>query len=371
MIGPRSRLAGLAARRRPRRRARGRLRRRRRGDRRRRDRRRRLRALKVGLVADAGQLNDNGFNELAYKGLKRAERELGIKGRVVESKSAADYVPNMSTLARQGYDLIIGVGFAQGDAIAADREAVPRDEVRDRRRRPGLPQGQAGERAGAALPRGAGRLPRRLPRRRSRRSARAPTRSAPSAASRSRRSTGSSPATRPAPRRRCRARRCAGLLAGLGRPGEVQGAGAQPDRGRLEGGLPGRRRVRARRALRGEGRGGVGDRRRRRPVVPRPARPDERAQGRRQRGLPHDRLGRGRDFAGGRNAVFGLDQEGRRARHGQPEGERRRRREGRGGSSRRSPTARSATSRRRWGAGNLRSSRWPADLVRPRTTGSR
>ena len=64
-------------------------------------------ALKVGLVADAGQLNDNGFNELAYKGLKRAERELGITGRVVEANSAADYVPNMTTLARQGYDLII------------------------------------------------------------------------------------------------------------------------------------------------------------------------------------------------------------------------------------------------------------------------
>ena len=82
-------------------------------------------SLKVGLVADAGQLNDNGFNELAFKGLKRAERELGITGRVVEAKSAADYVPNMSTLARQGYDLIIGVGFAQGDAIAATAKRFP------------------------------------------------------------------------------------------------------------------------------------------------------------------------------------------------------------------------------------------------------
>jgi basic membrane protein A len=82
-------------------------------------------ALKVGLVADAGQLNDNGFNELAFKGLKRAERELGITGRVVEAKTAADYVPNMSTLARQGYDLIIGVGFAQGDAIAATAKRFP------------------------------------------------------------------------------------------------------------------------------------------------------------------------------------------------------------------------------------------------------
>jgi basic membrane protein A len=82
-------------------------------------------SLKVGLVADAGQLNDNGFNELAFKGLKRAERELGISGRVVEAKTAADYVPNMTTLARQGYDLIIGVGFAQGDAIAAAAKKFP------------------------------------------------------------------------------------------------------------------------------------------------------------------------------------------------------------------------------------------------------
>jgi basic membrane protein A len=74
-------------------------------------------AVRVGLITDLGQLNDRGFNQLAYQGLKRAQRELGVQGRVLESKSAAEYVPNMTTLARQGYDLIIGVGFAQGDAI--------------------------------------------------------------------------------------------------------------------------------------------------------------------------------------------------------------------------------------------------------------
>jgi basic membrane protein A len=73
--------------------------------------------LKVGLITDLGQLNDRGFNQLAYQGLKRAERELGIEGRVLQSASAADYIPNMRTLAREQYDLIIGVGFAQGDAI--------------------------------------------------------------------------------------------------------------------------------------------------------------------------------------------------------------------------------------------------------------
>jgi basic membrane protein A len=83
-------------------------------------------ALKVGLITDLGQLNDNGFNELAYKGLKRAERVLRIKGRVVESRSAADYVPNMTSLVRQGYNLIIGVGFAQGDAIATAAKRFPK-----------------------------------------------------------------------------------------------------------------------------------------------------------------------------------------------------------------------------------------------------
>ncbi|HMK67074.1 MAG TPA: BMP family ABC transporter substrate-binding protein, partial [Stellaceae bacterium] len=82
--------------------------------------------VKVGLVADQGELNDHGFNQLAYQGLQRAERELGVKGRVVESASPAEYIPNMVALARQGYDLIVGVGFAQGDAIAAAAKRFPK-----------------------------------------------------------------------------------------------------------------------------------------------------------------------------------------------------------------------------------------------------
>ena len=82
-------------------------------------------ALRVGLITDLGQLDDDGFNELAFRGVTRAEEELGIEGRVVESASAADYIPNMSSLARQGYDLIIGVGFAQGDAIGKVAQRYP------------------------------------------------------------------------------------------------------------------------------------------------------------------------------------------------------------------------------------------------------
>jgi basic membrane protein A len=81
--------------------------------------------VRVGLVTDIGQLNDRGFNALAYKGLQRAERELGVQGRVIESKSASDYVPNLTSFARQGYDLLIGVGFAQGDAVDAVATQFP------------------------------------------------------------------------------------------------------------------------------------------------------------------------------------------------------------------------------------------------------
>ena len=44
---------------------------------------------------------------------------------MIESASAADYIPNMTTLARDGYDLVIGVGFAQGDAIGKVAKKYP------------------------------------------------------------------------------------------------------------------------------------------------------------------------------------------------------------------------------------------------------
>lgn len=72
---------------------------------------------KVGLVTDIGGLNDRGFNHLAYVGLQRAIKTLHIQGRVLTSSSSADYIPNLSSLAQQGYNLVIGVGFLQEQAI--------------------------------------------------------------------------------------------------------------------------------------------------------------------------------------------------------------------------------------------------------------
>ena len=81
---------------------------------------------KVGLITDIGGLNDRGFNHLAYVGLQRAQKELGVQGRVVQSESPAEYIPNLSALARQGYDLVIGVGFTEIQAMTAVAKKFPK-----------------------------------------------------------------------------------------------------------------------------------------------------------------------------------------------------------------------------------------------------
>jgi len=83
-------------------------------------------SFKVGLNTDTGGLNDRGFNHLAYVGLQRAAKDLGANVRVTQSKSTSDYIPNLSALARQGYDLVIGVGFTEIQAIEAVAKQFPK-----------------------------------------------------------------------------------------------------------------------------------------------------------------------------------------------------------------------------------------------------
>ena len=81
--------------------------------------------IKVGLVTDIGGLNDRSFNQLANQGLMKAEKDLGIEGRVLPSSKNSDYIPNLSTLAQQKYDLVIGVGFLMADAMATVAKKFP------------------------------------------------------------------------------------------------------------------------------------------------------------------------------------------------------------------------------------------------------
>lgn len=72
---------------------------------------------KVGMVTDVGGLGDQSFNDSAWRGLKRAEEEFGIEINVIESNTMTDYVPNLSSFAEQGYDMVWAIGFLMTDAL--------------------------------------------------------------------------------------------------------------------------------------------------------------------------------------------------------------------------------------------------------------
>jgi len=68
-------------------------------------------------VSDEGNWNDKSFNEAVYTGLMQAQTELGVQVNALESATPEDFEPNLQASVDAGCDLIIGVGFALGDAI--------------------------------------------------------------------------------------------------------------------------------------------------------------------------------------------------------------------------------------------------------------
>jgi len=67
--------------------------------------------ISVGMVSDTGGLTDRGFNEFSINGFERAQTELGVEGRVYTSKSADDYLPNLTAAVDDGHDLVVAIGF--------------------------------------------------------------------------------------------------------------------------------------------------------------------------------------------------------------------------------------------------------------------
>jgi basic membrane protein A and related proteins len=80
---------------------------------------------KVGIVFDIGGKNDRSFNAAAWEGVKRAEKELDIVLRDVEPGNPTSIEPAMRAFAEENFDLIIGVGFAQGPIMQKVAEDYP------------------------------------------------------------------------------------------------------------------------------------------------------------------------------------------------------------------------------------------------------
>ena len=81
--------------------------------------------IKVGMVADMGGINDESFNQSAWEGLQQAEKDLGIEIKVIESKQASEYIPNMESLLDEDADMVIGVGYAMKEDIQKEAQNYP------------------------------------------------------------------------------------------------------------------------------------------------------------------------------------------------------------------------------------------------------
>ncbi|CAN5675222.1 BMP family ABC transporter substrate-binding protein [soil metagenome] len=81
--------------------------------------------IKVGIVFDIGGKNDRSFNAAAWDGMKRAEKDLPICLYDVEPGNPTSIEPAMRAFAEKNFDLIIGVGFAQGPIMQKVAEDYP------------------------------------------------------------------------------------------------------------------------------------------------------------------------------------------------------------------------------------------------------
>ena len=79
----------------------------------------------VGLVTDVGKINDKSFNQSAWEGVQRAEKELGAKVQYIETSDAKDYAKNIATFGDEKYDVIVTVGFNLGEATDAAAATYP------------------------------------------------------------------------------------------------------------------------------------------------------------------------------------------------------------------------------------------------------
>jgi basic membrane protein A len=81
--------------------------------------------LSFAMVTDQAGLGDQAFNDATWEGFTALNEDFGVQVKVVETNEQAQYVPNLSTLAEQGEDLIVGVGFLLKDAVNEVAELYP------------------------------------------------------------------------------------------------------------------------------------------------------------------------------------------------------------------------------------------------------
>ncbi len=81
--------------------------------------------LTLGMVTDVGGLGDHSFNDSAYQGLLNSRARLGAYIQVLQSRSAADYQPNLSALSNLHFDMIYAIGVLMSRDLDEVAQANP------------------------------------------------------------------------------------------------------------------------------------------------------------------------------------------------------------------------------------------------------
>src|SRR6476619_5374580 len=82
-------------------------------------------AIDVGIVFDVGGRGDKSFNDGAYLGAERAERQLAARVRFIEPGEGSDREAGLRLLAAEGMDIVIGVGFIFTDDLTQLAKEYP------------------------------------------------------------------------------------------------------------------------------------------------------------------------------------------------------------------------------------------------------
>jgi len=82
--------------------------------------------VKVAILFDVGGRGDLSFNDMAYLGATKAQKDFGIEIETLTPKSLADMVPLLEDLSKRGeYDLLVLIGFLWTDALNKTADKFP------------------------------------------------------------------------------------------------------------------------------------------------------------------------------------------------------------------------------------------------------
>ena len=78
--------------------------------------------VRVGMAFDAGGKNDRSFNQSTFEGAQRAAKDLGVKVFDFEPGDPSQVGQGIRKFAEEGFDLIVGVGFANEPSITKNAQ---------------------------------------------------------------------------------------------------------------------------------------------------------------------------------------------------------------------------------------------------------